>query len=78
MTTTGEEHAGTGTRAGPAGPWWWAQRRGAVLDVGLALVSALGFDRPEQLVGRVLAQFIEDDMEEVPGPPPDPSGIKEL
>ncbi|WP_320774126.1 sensor histidine kinase [Streptomyces sp. CRN 30] len=41
MTTTGEEHAGTGTRAGPAGPWWWAQRRGAVLDVGLALLSAL-------------------------------------
>ncbi|MBQ0829491.1 sensor histidine kinase [Streptomyces tagetis] len=36
MTTTGEDHA-------PArgGPWWWDRRRGAVLDVGLALASAL-------------------------------------
>ncbi|MFD8429518.1 sensor histidine kinase [Streptomyces coelicoflavus] len=36
MTTTGEDHA-------PArgGPWWWDRRRGAVLDVGLGVVSAL-------------------------------------
>ncbi|WP_077799965.1 sensor histidine kinase [Streptomyces sp. JHA26] len=36
MTTTGEDHV-------PArgGPWWWDRRRGAVLDVGLAVVSAL-------------------------------------
>ncbi|MEV5550178.1 histidine kinase [Streptomyces sp. NPDC052309] len=35
MTTTGEDHV-------PArgGPWWWDRRRGAVLDVGLAVVSA--------------------------------------
>ncbi|BDH03370.1 MULTISPECIES: sensor histidine kinase [Streptomyces] len=36
MTTTGEDH----TRA-PTGPWWWERRRGAVLDGGLALVSAV-------------------------------------
>ncbi|MET8943093.1 histidine kinase [Streptomyces sp. NPDC004542] len=36
MTTTGEEHA-----TGPAGPWWWARWRSAVLDGSLALVSAL-------------------------------------
>ncbi|MFI8349771.1 sensor histidine kinase [Streptomyces sp. NPDC085596] len=36
MTTTGEDH----TRA-PTGPWWWERRRGAVLDVGLALASAV-------------------------------------
>ncbi|MFD4987081.1 sensor histidine kinase [Streptomyces sp. NPDC058374] len=35
MTTTGEEHRAAG------GPWWWERRRSAVLDVGLALVSAL-------------------------------------
>ncbi|MEZ7006175.1 histidine kinase [Streptomyces sp. SCSIO 75703] len=36
MTTTGEDHA-------PArgGPWWWDRRRGAVLDAGLAVASAL-------------------------------------
>ncbi|MEV7795577.1 histidine kinase [Streptomyces sp. NPDC087512] len=36
MTTTGEDHV-------PArgGPWWWDRRRGAVLDVGLAAVSAM-------------------------------------
>ncbi|MET9775416.1 histidine kinase [Streptomyces sp. NPDC006367] len=36
MTTTGEDQA-------PArgGPWWWDRRRGAVLDVGLGVVSAL-------------------------------------
>ncbi|MFD8450426.1 sensor histidine kinase [Streptomyces coelicoflavus] len=36
MTTTGEDHV-------PArgGPWWWDRRRGAVLDVGLGVVSAL-------------------------------------
>ncbi|MFF5160576.1 sensor histidine kinase [Streptomyces sp. NPDC000348] len=36
MTTTGEERV---TARG--GPWWWDRRRGAVLDVGLAVVSAL-------------------------------------
>ncbi|NED83953.1 sensor histidine kinase, partial [Streptomyces sp. SID11233] len=35
MTTTGEEHRAAG------GPWWWQRRRSAVLDVGLAGVSAL-------------------------------------
>ncbi|GAA3721523.1 sensor histidine kinase [Streptomyces tremellae] len=39
MTTTGayQETAGVTTR----GYWWWGRRRGVVLDVGLALVSAL-------------------------------------
>ncbi|MGA5416394.1 sensor histidine kinase [Streptomyces pseudogriseolus] len=36
MTTTGEDHV---TARG--GPWWWERRRSAVLDVGLAAVSAL-------------------------------------
>ncbi|MEU3099474.1 histidine kinase [Streptomyces sp. NPDC006967] len=36
MTTTGEEPA---TARG--GPWWWERRRSAVLDVGLAVASAL-------------------------------------
>ncbi|MFE9307927.1 sensor histidine kinase [Streptomyces sp. NPDC088353] len=36
MTTTGEDH-----QAVPTGPWWWARRRSAALDGGLALVSAL-------------------------------------
>ncbi|MGP2441905.1 sensor histidine kinase [Streptomyces sp. JW3] len=36
MTSTGEDHV---TARG--GPWWWERRRGAVLDVGLAAVSAL-------------------------------------
>ncbi|MBC2903807.1 sensor histidine kinase [Streptomyces cupreus] len=36
MTTTGEDHAGA-----HAGPWWWARWRSAVLDIGLAAVSAL-------------------------------------
>ncbi|MEV5953613.1 histidine kinase [Streptomyces sp. NPDC051987] len=36
MTTTGADHATAVT-----GPWWWSRWRGAVLDVGLALVSAL-------------------------------------
>jgi signal transduction histidine kinase len=36
MTTTGEDHT-----AAPTGPWWWARRRSAVLDVSLALVSAV-------------------------------------
>ncbi|MEW1774775.1 histidine kinase [Streptomyces sp. NPDC086777] len=36
MTTTGADHA-TASR----GPWWWVRWRSAVLDVGLALVSAL-------------------------------------
>ncbi|MEV5428605.1 histidine kinase [Streptomyces sp. NPDC052701] len=36
MTTTGEKHV---TARG--GPWWWARRRSAVLDVGSGVVSAL-------------------------------------
>ncbi|CAL9539615.1 histidine kinase [Streptomyces sp. Tu 3180] len=36
MTTTGEEHV---TVRG--GPWWWARRRSAVLDVSLAAASAV-------------------------------------
>ncbi|MDL5202041.1 histidine kinase [Streptomyces sp. ALI-76-A] len=35
MTTTGEDRT---TAWG--GPWWWTRRRSAVLDVGLAVVSA--------------------------------------
>ncbi|SDL04832.1 sensor histidine kinase [Streptomyces indicus] len=36
MTTTGEvRHEAAG------GPWWWERRRGAVLDIGLAVVSAV-------------------------------------
>ncbi|MFD6419924.1 sensor histidine kinase [Streptomyces sp. NPDC060194] len=38
MTTTGEEQGWAG-RDGP-GWWWWGRRRSAVLDVGLAAVSA--------------------------------------
>ncbi|MER7462986.1 histidine kinase [Streptomyces sp. NPDC097981] len=37
MTYTGEERGG----AGRDGPLWWERRRGAVLDVGLAAVSAV-------------------------------------
>ncbi|WP_046773244.1 sensor histidine kinase, partial [Streptomyces scabiei] len=40
MTTTGEDHTAAGTGDG-AGPWWWERRRGAFLDGGLALVSAV-------------------------------------
>ncbi|CAM5276180.1 sensor histidine kinase [Streptomyces griseomycini] len=36
MTTTGEDHV---TARG--GPWWWARRRSAALDVSLAVVSAV-------------------------------------
>ncbi|POX57101.1 sensor histidine kinase [Streptomyces sp. Ru71] len=36
MTTTGEDHSAAGT-----GPWWWARWRSAVLDWGLAAVSAV-------------------------------------
>ncbi|MFJ9905084.1 sensor histidine kinase [Streptomyces sp. NPDC101152] len=36
MTTTGEDHA---TVRG--GPWWWGRWRGAALDVGLAVASAV-------------------------------------
>lgn len=40
MTTTGEVR--TGAEAGErAGPWWWERWRGALLDGGLALVSAV-------------------------------------
>ncbi|MFF1353932.1 sensor histidine kinase [Streptomyces sp. NPDC058297] len=35
MTTTGETHRTAG------GPWWWERRRSAVLDVGLAVASAV-------------------------------------
>ncbi|MFD2691357.1 sensor histidine kinase [Streptomyces phyllanthi] len=38
MTTTGEDRIEAGTRAGP---WWWRRWRGAALDAGLALVSAV-------------------------------------
>ncbi|MEU5424373.1 histidine kinase [Streptomyces olivoreticuli] len=40
MTTTGAI-AEAGARGAPGGPWWWERRRGFVLDVTLALVSAL-------------------------------------
>jgi len=36
MTTTGEEHTGSG-----GGPWWWVRWRSAVLDVALAVVSGV-------------------------------------
>ncbi|MCT7352290.1 histidine kinase [Streptomyces sp. 15-116A] len=36
MTATGEELV-----SARGGPWWWARRRSAVLDVGLAVVSAV-------------------------------------
>ncbi|TLS40427.1 sensor histidine kinase [Streptomyces montanus] len=36
MTTTGEDHT-----VALKGPWWWARWRSAVLDGGLALVSAV-------------------------------------
>ncbi|MGW2386664.1 sensor histidine kinase [Streptomyces sp. NPDC001658] len=36
MTTTGED-----TETARGGPWWWTRWRSAVLDVGLAFVSAL-------------------------------------
>jgi two-component system cell cycle sensor histidine kinase/response regulator CckA len=52
------------------------QRDGRIVYANMALVTTLGFDRPEQLIGRSLAHFIEDDIEAIPGPPPDPSGIK--
>ncbi|MEU1129474.1 histidine kinase [Streptomyces sp. NPDC005900] len=35
MTMTGDDHT-----AAMTGPWWWERRRGAALDVGLAVVSA--------------------------------------
>ncbi|MFH8556328.1 sensor histidine kinase [Streptomyces celluloflavus] len=41
MTATGASE-GAGVRGAPtAGPWWWARRRSAVLDVSLAVVSGL-------------------------------------
>ncbi|MFI9720621.1 sensor histidine kinase [Streptomyces sp. NPDC052396] len=40
MTTTGAV-TDAGARGAPAGPWWWARRRGLALDVVLAVVSAL-------------------------------------
>ncbi|TSB17870.1 histidine kinase, partial [Streptomyces benahoarensis] len=43
MSATGADgEAGARVRAAPArGPWWWARRRSAVLDVVLALLSTL-------------------------------------
>ncbi|MFI9239483.1 sensor histidine kinase [Streptomyces sp. NPDC053079] len=40
MSTTGAI-AEEGARGAPVGPWWWARRRSMVLDVVLALASAL-------------------------------------
>ncbi|MGP3984155.1 sensor histidine kinase [Streptomyces sp. KR80] len=40
MTTTGAV-VEAGARDAPAGPWWWGRRRSMVLDVVLAVVSAL-------------------------------------
>ncbi|MFI9026421.1 sensor histidine kinase [Streptomyces sp. NPDC053560] len=41
MTTTGVRDAG-GVRGAPhSGPWWWERRRGAVLDVFLAVASTV-------------------------------------
>ncbi|WP_200308397.1 sensor histidine kinase [Streptomyces adelaidensis] len=40
MTTTGEDRTGAGP-GGRAGPWWWERWRGAWLDGGLALASAV-------------------------------------
>ncbi|WP_344116959.1 sensor histidine kinase [Streptomyces blastmyceticus] len=40
MTTTGAI-AEAGARGAPGGPWWWGRRRSFVLDVTLALLSAL-------------------------------------
>ncbi|MEU5209458.1 histidine kinase [Streptomyces sp. NPDC020742] len=41
MTTTGAGE-GVGARGAPvSGPWWWARRRSAVLDVLLAVASAV-------------------------------------
>ncbi|MFC8274346.1 sensor histidine kinase [Streptomyces sp. NPDC057271] len=39
MTTTGAHQDATGVT--PRGLWWWERRRSAVLDIGLAAVSAL-------------------------------------
>ncbi|MFI1161634.1 sensor histidine kinase [Streptomyces sioyaensis] len=42
MTATGASEEGVGARGAPeSGPWWWARRRSAVLDVFLAAASAL-------------------------------------
>ncbi|MCL6296995.1 sensor histidine kinase [Streptomyces kronopolitis] len=46
MTATGASDEGVGARGAPVngpvdGPWWWARRRSAVLDVFLAAASAL-------------------------------------
>jgi signal transduction histidine kinase len=40
MTTTGEHRTGAEAEE-RAGPWWWERWRGALLDGGLALVSAV-------------------------------------
>ncbi|MEU7015576.1 histidine kinase [Streptomyces sp. NPDC046385] len=40
MTTTGADQDAVGARA-PRSWWWWGRRRGVVLDVALAVVSAL-------------------------------------
>ncbi|RXS83834.1 sensor histidine kinase [Streptomyces sp. TM32] len=42
MTATGASEESVGARGAPeSGPWWWARRRSAVLDVFLAAASAL-------------------------------------
>ncbi|MEU5615061.1 histidine kinase dimerization/phosphoacceptor domain-containing protein, partial [Streptomyces sparsogenes] len=43
MTATGDtgDVETAGARGAPAGPWWWARRRSMVLDVVLAVVSAV-------------------------------------
>ncbi|MFG2194286.1 sensor histidine kinase [Streptomyces sp. NPDC048639] len=40
MTTTGAVRE-AGARGAPTGPWWWARRRSMVLDVVLAVISAI-------------------------------------
>ncbi|MEU5101949.1 histidine kinase [Streptomyces sp. NPDC021354] len=43
MTSTGDtgEAETAGARGAPAGPWWWPRRRSMVLDVVLAVLSAV-------------------------------------
>ncbi|MEU8620172.1 histidine kinase [Streptomyces sp. NPDC048623] len=41
MTTTGADRDAAGAGSGRRGWWWWGRRRSAVLDVSLAVVSAL-------------------------------------
>ncbi|WP_079151051.1 sensor histidine kinase [Streptomyces sparsogenes] len=43
MTATGDtgDVEAAGARGAPAGPWWWPRRRSMVLDIVLAVVSAV-------------------------------------